>query len=273
MLANDNLITWIASYPKSGNTWIRALITAYANEGEVEINSIMQTGDKDDAYYEGLIQSPIKDWTITEQAMIKPVAMMRMLEDAAGNMLLKTHDANLSLSGVEQIPPYLTRSAIHIVRDPRDIVLSFMNHYNLGSVDATINLLLDDDTLSRAPDQGLFVPQLSWRLHTESWMREAMYPIHRVRYEDLLTQPFDCFKEIIQFIGMDFNADLLRKSIQATKFDRLQKQEETSGFREGVGQKFFHKGKSNRWKTELSNEHQQRIVEACEVEMKALSYL
>ena len=53
MSYSENKITWIASYPKSGNTWVRALLTAYANDGVADINGIMQTSDKDRTYYDG----------------------------------------------------------------------------------------------------------------------------------------------------------------------------------------------------------------------------
>ncbi len=63
-MQHQNMITWIASYPRSGNTWVRALITAYANKGEIDINNIMQTGDKHPAYYGGILKTPMQEWNI-----------------------------------------------------------------------------------------------------------------------------------------------------------------------------------------------------------------
>jgi hypothetical protein len=272
-MSDQHLITWIASFPRSGNTWLRALITAYANGGEVDINNIMQTGDKDPMYYGGIINAPINTWSMSEQAMLKPAAMMRMLEHAGNNLLLKTHDCNGEIAGVEQIPPYLSRAAIYMVRDPRDVALSFMNHYNMPNMDATLDNMLSDETLTRFPDKGLFVPQRSWQMHAASWLRKTPYPVHILRYEDLLAQPFKEFSKVVRILQMDFDAKLLKKSIEACEFSRLQKAEQKSGFTEGVGQAFFHKGTANRWETELSQTHQARIVKACSVQMKALDYL
>ena len=273
MAQNENKITWIASFPRSGNTWIRALITAYSNNGEVEINSIMQTGDKNPEYYENIIKKPIQDWTTSDQALIKPSAMMRMLEDADGNLMLKTHDCNIDLSGVAQIPHDITRAAIYIVRDPRDVALSFKNHYNTKTNEIAVDKLLDNKFVTRFPNKGLFVPQLSWNIHVASWMRNLPYPVYAMRYEDLLTNPFEVLSEIIKFLDLDYDEDLIKKSIDACTFDKLKKQEDKSGFRETVGQEFFHKGQAQRWKTELEPELQDRIIKACEKEMKIAAYI
>ena len=117
MSYSHNKITWIASYPRSGNTWIRAFITAYANDGKVDINGIMQTSDKNPEYFDNIIKKPIHDWTMTDQALVKPAAMIRLLEDAGGNLMLKTHDANIDVSGIAQMPYELTNAAIYIMRD------------------------------------------------------------------------------------------------------------------------------------------------------------
>jgi len=273
MTTQNSKITWIASFPRSGNTWVRALISAYSNEGEININSIMQTGDKNPEYYDGIIKKPIHEWSMSDQALIKPAAMMRMLEDAGGNLMLKTHDCNIDISGIAQIPHDITRAAIYMVRDPRDIALSFKNHYNTDSNDAAIDKLLDNKSLMRFPNKGLFIPQLSWNIHIASWMRELPYPVYALRYEDLLAKPFDILSEIVKFLGLEYDVDLVTKTIQACDFDRLKKQEKKEGFREGVGQEFFHKGKAQRWKKALEPELQQKITTACRKEMQSLGYL
>jgi len=272
-MSDPHLITWIASFPRSGNTWLRALITAYANDGRVEINNIMQTGDKEPMYYDGIVNAPISSWRLGDQAMIKPAALMRMLEHAGNNLMLKTHDCNDEIAGVEQIPPRLSRTAICIVRDPRDVALSFMNHYVMDSMDAALDHMLNDEALTRFPNKGLFIPQRSWQAHTASWLRKTSYPVHILRYEDLLAQPFKEFSKVVRILQMEFDAKLLKKSIEAWAFSRLQKAEQKEGFREGVGQVFFYKGQANRWEAELSQAHQDRIVKACSVQMKAFDYL
>ncbi len=269
----DHKLTWIASFPRSGNTWVRALITAYVNGGETDINSIMQTGDKDPAFYQNIIKTPISDWTMTDQALVKPAAMYRMLEEAGGNLMLKTHDCNVDFSGVAQIPYDLTRAAIYIARDPRDVVLSFMNHYNMPSANAAVDKVLDGRAMTRYPNKGLLVAQLSWQLSVASWLRDLPYPVYTLRYEDLIENPFDILSEMVRFLQLDYDEKVVKKSIEACQFERLQKQEKEQGFREGVGQTFFHKGQSQRWKTELDKSLQQRIVKACQKEMQALHYL
>jgi hypothetical protein len=272
-MPDENLITWIASFPRSGNTWLRALITAYANDGEININDIMQTGDKEPMYYEGIVNAPFSVWSMIDQAMFKPAAMKRMLEHAGSNLLLKTHDCNREIAGVEQIPPRLSRTAIYMVRDPRDVALSFKNHYVLDTMDATLDMMLDDEMLMRFPNKGLFIPQGSWQGNTASWLEKKAYPVHILRYEDLLTQPFKEFSKVVRVLKLDFDARLLKKSIEACQFSKFQKAEQQTGFREGVGQTFFLKGQADRWKKELSQAHQDRIIRACSTQMKAFNYL
>lgn len=272
-MKNKNLITWIASYPRSGNTWVRAFLTAYFNQGEVNINSIMQTGDKESVYYGPILDTPISERSMEDQAMIKPAAMMRMLEAAGDNIILKTHDANVDIAGVPQIPSHVTRAAIYLARDPRDVALSLMNHYKLSSLDTAIDQMLQQDFMTRFPDKGLIVPQLSWKMNIGSWFQKTNFPLFTLRYEDLISQPFDKFSEIVHFLKIDYDANLVKKCMAATQFDKLQSQEKKTGFREGVGATFFHKGQVQRWKTDMDKSHQVRIEKACADEMKALGYL
>ncbi len=266
-------LTWIASFPRSGNTWLRGLISAYHNEGNININDFMQTGDKVPTYYENIINEPISEWTMTDQALIKPAAMLRMLEDAGGNIMLKTHDCNVDISGVAQIPHALSRAAIYIVRDPRDVALSFQNHYGTDTIDAAVDKLLDGKSMTRHVNKGLFVLQLSWQMNVRSWLRDLPYPVYVLRYEDLLEQPFEFFSEVVRFLQFDYDADIVHKSIEACQFDKFSEQEKAQGFRESVGKTFFHKGRAQRWKTDLDKKSQERIVNACGEEMKILEYL
>ena len=94
-----------------------------------------------------------------------------------------------------------------------------------------------------------------------------------LRYEDLLSKPFESFSKIVRLLKMDFDAKLIKKSIEACSFDKFQKAEQSDGFQEGVGQTFFHKGQANRWETELDEALQTRIVKACRREMKSFGYL
>lgn len=127
--------------------------------------------------------------------------------------------------------------------------------------------------MTRGPNNGVFMPQLSWKIHVASWMRELPYPVYALRYEDMIEKPFEIFSEIIKFLNMEYDVELVRKTIDACSFDNMQKQEKKEGFRETVGQEFFHKGKAQRWKTELEPELQTKIVNAFTAEMKSVGYL
>lgn len=266
-------ITWIASYPRSGNTWMRALLTAYVNNGKININGIMQSNDKTLLYYDGIIKKPVQDWSMLEQGLIKPVAMLRMLEESDNNQMLKTHDCNIDISSVAQIPTDLTRAAVYIVRDPRDVTLSFKNHYRCKNNAEAVEMLTQDNFITQFPDNGLYIPQLSWKINVASWTRKLPYPVHIVKYEDMLKNSYDTFSKVVRFLKLEYNEELLRESIDSCNFNKLRKQEKKYGFRESVGPTFFHKGQVERWKTELEPELQTKIVTACEAEMKSLGYI
>ncbi|MFT5276130.1 MAG: hypothetical protein ACI9J2_002674, partial [Saprospiraceae bacterium] len=251
-MQNAHKLTWLASFPRSGNTWLRALISAYINGGNIGINEIMQTGDKDPVYYNDIVKAPINEWTVSDQALIKPAAMFRMLEDAAGNLMLKTHDCNVDISGVSQIPHDITRCGIYIARDPRDVALSFYNHYGLSSYEEAVDKLLDGNAFTRFPNKGLFVAQLSWPISVASWLRDLPYPVYTLRYEDLMSKPYEILEEVVKFLKLDYDAIIAHKAVESCRFESFQKQEQQDGFREGVGKQFFHKGETQRWKTELS---------------------
>lgn len=273
MMHINDKITWIASFPRSGNTWLRALISAYINGGAVGINEIMQTGDKDPVYYHDITKAAINKWTVSEQALVKPAAMLRMLEDAQGNLMLKTHDCNVDISGVAQIPHDITRAAIYIARDPRDVALSFYNHYSLAGHAEAVEKMLDAKSFTRYPDKGLFVAQLSWSISVASWLRKLPYPVYTLRYEDLSTKPFAILSEVVRFLQLDYDAAVVQSAIDSCSFAKFQQQEKQAGFRESVGPTFFHKGEPQRWKKELHKNLQNKIIKACQREMRALEYI
>jgi len=270
---NEKKITWIASYPKSGNTWVRSLITAYMNNGNLDINQIMRTNDKMPFYYEGILDQSISEWGIIEQALIKPVAMLKMLKESNKNLILKTHDCNMAVSGISQIPMDITLSCIYIVRDPRDIALSIKNHYGLKNNQDAVVKLLDENNMNIAKNEGLLSLHLSWKVHINSWVRELPYPVLIVKYENLLEKPVETFGQIIKFLNFKYDKSLIEKSIDSCSFKNMQKQEINHGFKESVGKQFFHKGKAKRWKTELEPELQKKITTAFSKEMKKLGYL
>jgi hypothetical protein len=177
------------------------------------------------------------------------------------------------------IPFEFTQRAIYVVRDPRDVALSFSRYLGLDlatTVEAMNNL---EFNLSQKEQDGeiLQTAQVvsSWSNHVKSYASETKFPVHFVRYEDLMAQPMQELMEILQFLGVDPDGGRLAAAVEATKLETLRQQEAVSGFRDNQHSKtdtFFGRGGS-RWREELPPELAAQIVEDHRFVMQELGYV
>lgn len=255
---------WLASYPKSGNTWLRIFLANYIiNPPEpVSINrlSSIALGDALMRFYKRV--DPSLDPSDENRALMAREPMLRaMITDPSSVQFLKTHFINHTLNGFEVIPAALTRQAIYVVRNPLDMAVSYGNHYGL-----------DHSTTARAigsphnrvtPGEGTVTQYLgTWSDHVASWTRHAAFPVHVVKYEDMLANPRKTFTQVIRALKMPFDKERLAKAIDFSTFDRLQKQEATEGFieRSEKSERFFRAGTSGQWQDALDQDVVDQIV-------------
>ena len=134
MLPDSERITWLASYPKSGNTWIRCLIQAYRSNGYLDINDLNTVaGDSAACHTHAVSATAIEDLGLRGQWLLRPAALVNAVMAKATPRIFKTHYANLTVSGLPAfIPPELTQRAIYVLRDPRSVALSMSQYYNLS---------------------------------------------------------------------------------------------------------------------------------------------
>ena len=247
-----NKIVWLASYPKSGNTWVRLFLDAYFL-GELDINEIVTSVGDDgiDRYKTGDGTADVWKWPVDIQQLTRGMAMLRTVlaynDTPHGNLPLfvKTHQANVVANGVELLPAALTKATIFLVRDPRDVFPSFANH--MGSeYDVAIDQMANKYQLLAAAENRVADFISSWDTHTNAFLDAKEHNTLLVHYEDLRADPETWFTTILEHSGVDPDRERVREAIELTKLSRLRKQEESAGFSEAsrkATDPFFNTGK------------------------------
>ena len=261
-------INWIASYPKSGNTWVRLFLNAYTL-GELDINCNSGVTLFDTQPYLVNVVSPHHQLDYETSYYLRPAILLHLMVSRRYTpTMVKTHWANVTIGGVTAIPRPLTQSAVYLVRDPRDVCVSFSRH--LGkSIDNTIVELSNKENVLVDPEIRMGTWLTSWSNHVETWDRDF---VTTIRYEDLKRDPEQGFAEILKTFKIKRNVQKIRKAIRLTNIERLKSQEKKSGFIEiGKQEKFF--GQGSGWKDELTDKQANRIVEDHKDMMKKYGYL
>jgi len=275
-------LVWLASYPKSGNTWVRLFLTAYTHpeQDEVDINAVdvsLHAGNRD--LFDRVIGLEASDLTPAEIERFRPDVYRQLAAEAEEPLFLKVHDRwRRTPDGGSLFPPETTAATIYIVRDPRGVAPSYANHYNL-SIDVAIAQMATADHAIAAPTNRLasqlHQPMGSWSQHVTSWLDQAELSVHLVRYEDLHAAPEAHFAEILRRAGLPVDADRLAAALAQTRFERLQAQEAAVGFRErlSAAPRFFRQGRPDRWREELTTAQIARIERDHGAVMERLGYL
>jgi aryl sulfotransferase len=278
-------LIWLASYPKSGNTWFRLLVANLsATEQPADINNMDERGGIASARgvfdFHTMLDAGLLSHDETDVLRPRVYEAMAADDDADAPRLVKAHDAYLATPLGEPLMAgsRAAAGAIVIVRDPRDVASSLANHRDI-SVDAAIDFMADRDAAFSAA-KGAQATQLRQRLldwsgHAASWLDQADIPVHLVRYEDLQTDPLPTFMAAMAFVGRHLTPADAARAIDFARFDRLQAQEVEHGFTEWRprgGGLFFRRGEAQAWRRELTAEQVQRIESAHGAMMRRLGY-
>ena len=249
-------IVWLASYPKSGNTWLRIFLANYlANCSEpLSINQVHRFGMGDSILktYNLVAGRQIDHTDANLSLKLRDGVLRGIVANNADVNFVKTHNTRAPVFGHEMIPDKYTRSAIYIVRNPLDMLLSYARHFAMSPEDAVESINSSEN--ANAPDHTTVWQYLgSWSDHVKSWTQGTPYPVLTLRYEDMLDTPQDTFGQALDFIGLKPEPERLDKAIRFSSFDELTKQEAQSGFTEKspFSEKFFAKGQSGQWKDDL----------------------
>lgn len=255
--SEDRKIWWLASYPKSGNTWVRMFLNCYATQFPVNINTVFQyvVIDLRPEVFQMMSPRSLTEMSIREQFMYYPGAMVNLIKLAnTKDVTVKTHNAKASVGGIAIIPADLSAGAVYLIRDPRDIVISVSHHFG-KNINESIQML-NEKNRAGMTKHGLYHMFMSWEDNVISWTNNNKdVPTLVIKYEDLLTQPEPAFNAILDHLQIktDDHEARFKFAMEQTTFENLQKNEDKNGFIEKVkGDKFFRVGKSGQWKDILT---------------------
>ena len=270
-------ITWVASYPKSGNTMLRMLLEAHHyNSDSVDINKmVLISGDAGSTLIQSVSPIPTEDLGFNGEALLRPAMLLNYYCNRTPPVYLKTHFANLQTPGLPPfIPKEVTRKAVYVVRDPRDVFHSFASYFNFSPKMTATAMAGKDFTIGGQKKQARQMVS-SWSNHVASWTAEEGFPVHIVRYEDLVKDTAKELSEVLEFLEIDVDPDRVDRAIKAVEISKLQKMEEEGGFRENraTGSGFFSDGGGTRWRDEVAPRWIKQIEEDHGEVMRALGYL
>ena len=278
------MIIWIASYPKSGNTYLRSFLSSYyfSKNGKFDFSLLENIKN-----FPGIHYSKNRSDSNLEASRNWIINQNHFFEKEKLNFL-KTHNSMKLFEGNKFTTKDQTIGAVYIYRDPRNIITSLKNHYSMNYQNA-FNFMTDDKSFiiqdSYDNDKSNFTYLGSWESHYKSWFSIKDFRIMLIKYEDLQDRKFEIFLDLVKFVNSladkdeKVNEKKLEKSIKSTNFSVLKNSERNHGFVESVkskisGQKvnFFNLGFNNRWKKNLPQDFQISMTDYFKEDLKFLKY-
>jgi aryl sulfotransferase len=274
-------IIWLASYPRSGNTWLRVFLANLRADGEapVDINKLeFGTIASARAIFDEATGIESSDLAPEEIERLRPAVYEHWAVLSEEPLFFKIHDAyTYPAGGYPLVPPQATRGAIYLIRNPLDVAVSFADHAN-QDLETIIDCMADEEFALSSRASGLREQLrqrlLSWSGHVLSWV-QAPIRVMVLRYEDMILKPLDTFTQAAQFAGLPDAPERVLKALGWSDFKELQRQEQDHGFNERPphAQSFFRAGGYGGWRRELRPGQVARLVQNHQEVMKRFGYL
>lgn len=275
-------IFWLASYPKSGNTWFRTFMRNLTEDGTapVDINDL-STGQIASSRYwlDEVLGFDTADLTPDEIIRLRPGVYDWSAAQSPEPGYHKTHDAwSLTPQGQPLLGGQATRGALYLLRNPLDVAPSLANH-NGTDIDTAITMMAQPEHALSQRRNGLSTQVRqdmgTWSAHVLSWVDAPDLPCHVLRYEDMQADPLDAFGAAARFLGLPDDPERLAKAIGFSAFDVVARQEQEHGFRERPARapRFFRQGRSGGWRTQLTPTQVDRITADQGAVMARFGYL
>jgi aryl sulfotransferase len=266
---------WLASYPKSGNTWLRILLDNLSRPTPEtftvnDLSAILTSTDRRHFDNSTLLSSGLLDVHQIEDLRPKVHVEFAQLDhhaaphsvghppgDGEFPQFAKVHDAYRYLSDGT---PLLGRAraakgAIYIVRDPRGVAPSYAHHINVDLDEAIADMANSEMVHRDFKDyQRRHLPIIysDWSGHVASWLEQTDLPVHLIRYEDMMSDTVSVLRKLLEFLDCQCSEEQICRAVEASRFETLQAQERKSGFREAPNPTFFRRGLVDGWRDELT---------------------
>ncbi len=281
------MIIWLASYPKSGNTWLRSLLVSYyfTKTGEFNFDLLKKIY----AFPARKFFKDYKDSLVNVDDTAKYwIEAQKKINSDYKIRLLKTHNALGSINNNQFTDEQNTCGSIYIIRDPRNVITSIKNYYEIDYEEAFKFMTNEKNILSEKIEDKYvnFNFLSSWNIHYKTWIENQLFPTLLVKYEDLEDNALLTLEKIINFINLKSNSNFIKfdkekanNSIKNCDFKILKKNEEENGFPESnLGQKtgkrikFFNQGEANNWREILPKDVLKKINNIFSEDLKKLNY-
>jgi hypothetical protein len=283
------MIIWLASYPKSGNTWLRSILSKilyYDND----IENFEHLKKIEQYPVRGQFKDLINNFHDINQIKENWIISQERLNLDNKIKILKTHHINCKIGNYPFTNRQNTKGVIYVVRDPRNVIISLKYHFFLKNYEEAKNILLannqvigSDLNINNITENNFLTLIGSWKMHYNSW-KNTKENFLLIKYEDLISNPKNQIHKIILYLKKFFEINYQEKKIEnlinLTSFEKFKKMEEKGLFFEnvvdkktGLKKKFFNLGPENNWQKSLEPEIKNAIENNFKNEMRELGYL
>ena len=279
------MIVWLASYPKSGNTFVRSLLSSYIFSKDGNFNFELLKNIKQ--FPDNLLFEQLGVNTEDENEMYQNyINSQKIFNNKDSIRFLKTHSCFVNNDEFKFTDRHNTLGVIYIVRDPRNIVTSYAHHFQKKPEQA-LESLLSHQYLGKNSEKHCLTYLGSWKYHYNSWKIFRKFNKYLlIKYEDLINDTEKTFLNILKFIAhlgrvrFSYDKEKFKNTLKTTGFEAMQKLEAKESFVEakenlqtGEKIKFFNMGIKNNWKKLLDEKIKENLEKELEEEMKELNYL
>tara|TARA_R110002167_G_scaffold81834_10_gene223693 strand:+ start:1152 stop:2018 length:867 start_codon:yes stop_codon:yes gene_type:complete len=277
-------IVWLASFPRSGNTWLKLILTdllfSSGKSLEFSNSSVLHCANR--RLFDNTLNFPTTLLSAAEVNELRP-GVYKEWSDSWGQylpLIIKVHDCfEKNRKQRWLFPSDITRLGIYVIRNPLDICVSYAHFWGLDGYDEAADMICDPFHSLPKDETDLF-GQLrqrlgDWSLNVQSWTADADFPLNVVKYEDMKSNPVEIVSEILNQLGMSFEKARVVRSVERCHIGELQKQESEVGFKDRPyrGERFFRQGAVGSWRNTLPDEISKRIIHAHSDMMKKFGYL
>lgn len=279
----EQQIVWLASYPKSGNTWTRALLSNFLSQDSPDNGDrplqLAGSISSNRPWFDNMTGLSSSDLTDDEIDLLRPDAYRAASAALGERQFIKVHDAfHTNTDDVAIFPSDCSWGVIYLVRNPLDVVVSYAHHQGHTDFARVVTQLnADDQAMAGGPKNQLRQKTKGWSGHYRSWTGQSGIDVLTVRYEDMLADTAECLTQMAQFLDLDGANDpgRIQKAVAVSSFATLQKAEEEHRFSERPEKaaKFFRAGKAGEGLEVLSPELRERVIDVNGDLMRKLGYL